>query len=267
MFDAGIGGLSVLRVLREKLPGEQFRYLADLENIPYGTKPPHAVSKICSDIVSQFLRMGAKLIVVACNTADAASSADLRTKFPAVPVIGVIEPGAAAACEASRNGHIAVIGTEGTIRSASYTRAIHALRPEARVSGIPCPLLSHVAEAVLTDADLVERIVAYYLKDVFSAGKKDVPDTLVLGCTHFPLLMEAFQKLLPDTTIVDPAYRTADTVKNHLETHGMLNAATNAGRPDVRYFSSADKEQLAKGISVFMRENPRECEIQSFRHK
>jgi glutamate racemase len=226
VFDSGVGGLTVLDALRKALPVENFIYLGDTARLPYGTKSPETVARYGLQVAARLRSEGIKLLVVACNTASALALPALRAAWPDLPVMGVIEPGAAAAVAASRSGRIAVMATEGTVRSKAYGDAIRKLRPDADVQGLACNLLVGVAEEGWSEGPEAEIIVARYL------GKlaPDSFDTLVLGCTHFPLLKQTIRKFLPPSIeIVDSAVTTAKVVASFLAANGLQNAGEASG--------------------------------------
>ncbi len=212
VFDSGIGGLTVLRALIETLPREDFIYLGDTARLPYGTKSNEVILRYSRENSEFLLAKGIKMLVVACNTSSAVALTEIARQT-VVPVIGVIEPGAAAAAKVSRNGKIGVIGTEATIASGAYTRAIQALRPGAEIYTRACPLLVPLVEEGWTDNEIAQRTVAFYLESLKQSGI----DTLLLGCTHYPLLRGAFERVLGSgVRIVDSAQATAAAVRRRL---------------------------------------------------
>jgi glutamate racemase len=212
VFDSGIGGLTVLRALMEVLPGEDFIYLGDTARLPYGTKSSEVILRYSRENSEFLLAKGIKMLVVACNTSSAVALAEI-SRLTVVPVIGVIEPGAMAAVKASRNGKIGVIGTEATIASGAYTRSIQALRPRAEIYTRACPLLVPLVEEGWTENEIAERTVAFYLESLKQSGI----DTLLLGCTHYPLLRGLFDRVLGAAVkIIDSAGATASTVSKRL---------------------------------------------------
>ncbi len=185
VFDSGVGGLTVVHALRLAAPAESIIYLGDTARVPYGTKSPRTVERYSLGCQRFLLERNVKLVMIACNTASATALPALAAASP-VPVIGAVGPGAEAALAASERGHIGVIGTLATIRSHAYEEAISARRPDARVTALPCPLLVPLAEEGWTN-DVIARMVAErYLAELFERDR-DI-DTLVLGCTHYPLL-------------------------------------------------------------------------------
>lgn len=212
VFDSGIGGLTVLRALVDAMPTEEFIYLGDTARLPYGTKSNEVIARYSRENSEFLLARGIKLLVVACNTSSAVALEQIAGATM-VPVIGVIEPGARAAVRASRSGRIGVIGTEATIASGAYTRILRQLRPGAEVYTRACPLLVPLAEEGWVDNEVAERTVAFYLESLKQSGI----DTLLLGCTHYPLLVRMFERVLgAGVRVVDSASATADAVRAKL---------------------------------------------------
>ncbi len=224
VFDSGVGGLTVLRALRAELPAESFIYLGDTARLPYGTKSGHTVARYALQAADELVERGIKCLVVACNTASAAALPALQQRYAEIPVIGVIEPGARAACAASRSGRIAVLATESTVRGGAYTQAIARLRPDARVTAIACAVFVALAEEGWTDGAVVEAAASRYLAPLRAAGAAG-PDALVLGCTHFPVLGQAIAAAVgPGLRIVDSAATTAAAVRQELATRDLLRS-------------------------------------------
>ncbi|MBI1211755.1 MAG: glutamate racemase [Alphaproteobacteria bacterium] len=220
IFDSGVGGLTVTAAIAKLLPHEHLVYLGDTARLPYGTKSAETVSRYAVQATHALMRFDVKLIVVACNTASAVALPVLTAALSPVPVIGVVEPGARAAIDATRNGRIAVIATEGTVRGGAYVRAIHALKADAKVEQKACPLFVALAEEGWTEGDVPESAARRYLSDMFA--QQNAPDTLVLGCTHFPLLAKAIAKAAGGgVTLVDSAETTAREVARLLDEHGL----------------------------------------------
>ena len=222
VFDSGVGGLTVVRAMRERLPGEDLLYLGDTARVPYGTRSAATVDRYAQQVAGHLVRRGVKALVVACNTATTYALEGLVSAGDrlGIPVIGVIAPGVNAALRATQ-GHIGVIGTEGTIRGGAYTRLIAQLAPEHRVSAIACPLFVALAEEGWTEGDIAQAVAARYL-----APLRNGPDTLILACTHYPLLAKAIAKALPGVTLVDSARSTADAVAQTLAQRALLSTAT-----------------------------------------
>ena len=198
------------------MPAADFIYLGDTARLPYGTKSAETVVRYSLQCAAALIRRRIRCLVVACNTASASALDALRAHHPALPVIGVIEPGAQAAVAASRSQHIAVIGTEGTVDGGAYQTAIHRLNPSARVTARACSLFVSMAEEGWTEGPIAEAVARRYLDPIFQSD--DAPDTLVLGCTHFPALTAAIRAVLPPrVNIVDSAATTAAAVVQQLD--------------------------------------------------
>jgi glutamate racemase len=218
VFDSGIGGLTVLKALVDLMPDEDFIYLGDTARLPYGTKSAEVIVRYSKENTEFLLAKWIKMLVVACNTSSAVALDEIA-RDTIVPVVGVIEPGAHAAVKASRNGRIGVIGTEATIASGAYTRAIQQLRPRAEIYTRACPLLVPLVEEGWTDNEIAGRTVAYYLESLKASGI----DTLLLGCTHYPLLHGLFERVLGNgVRIVDSATATAAAVRERLSALGLV---------------------------------------------
>jgi glutamate racemase len=218
VFDSGVGGLTVLRALADTLAGEEFIYLGDTARVPYGTKSNEVIIRYSRENTEFLLAKGIKLLIVACNTSSAVAL-DAIADATMVPVIGVIEPGARAAVQASRSGKIGVIGTEATIASGAYTRTIQRMRPEAEIYTRACPLLVPLVEEGWTEGEIAERTVAHYLESLKRSGI----DTLLLGCTHYPLLTDLFRRVLgPGVRVIDSATATAVSARERLRSSKML---------------------------------------------
>ena len=216
VFDSGVGGLTVLKALQARLPAERFLYLGDTARLPYGTKSSHTVQRYAVQAAGHLVRRGVKALVVACNTASAVALGALREAYQPLPVLGVLEPGAAAAASASRSGRIGVLATESTVRGGTYQQTILNLRSDARVFARACPLLVTLAEDGWVDGDVPEAIASSYL-GAFLHGHESI-DTLLLGCTHFPILRELLARVAgPDVALVDSAETTAQRVATVIE--------------------------------------------------
>jgi glutamate racemase len=229
VFDSGVGGLTVLRALVHALPDEDFVYLGDTARLPYGTKSPESIRRYALQAAGLLHTRGVKCLVVACNTASAVALDALAAEFDPIPVLGVVEPGAAAACAATRSGRIAVVATESTVRGGAYQAAIRRRRPDAVVEARACPLFVALAEEGWTEGPVVEAVIHRYLDGVFVDGSHPHPDTLVLGCTHFPVLAPSIRHVLGDgVAIVDSAATTAAALVGVLGQAGLRRAAGRA---------------------------------------
>lgn len=213
VFDSGVGGLTVVRQLESRLPNESVIYLGDTARVPYGTKSPETVIRYAEACARLLLERDIKLLVVACNTASAFAIDALRERLD-VPVLGVIDPGAQAAVRATQRGRIGVIGTAGTIQSERYRDAIHDQNPDMAVFSQACPLFVPLAEEGWITGAVPESVAMTYLAPLLA---EDI-DTLVLGCTHYPLLKETIAKVAGDAvTLVDSAEETALVVEHSLD--------------------------------------------------
>lgn len=228
VFDSGLGGLTVARAIQTQLPRESLLYVGDTARVPYGPKSPDTVRRYALQIGTWMVEQGVKAVVVACNTATAHALPALADVLP-VPVLGVIAPGATAAVQASRSRAIGVIGTSGTIASGAYTRAITALAPDAVVHGVACPLFVPLIEEGMTTHPATRLIAEDYLAPLQQAGV----DTLVLGCTHYPLMRRVIADVLgPGVTLIDSAEETARALRRVLDESGLrLRDENEAGQP------------------------------------
>lgn len=253
VFDSGMGGLTVLRAMRAALPEEDLVYLGDTARLPYGTKSPGTVRAYALQAVQLLMQHDVKMVVIACNTASSVALGPLSEALKPLPVIGVVEPGAEAGCAATQNGHIAVIATESTVRGGAYERAINAQAKDVTVTQLACPLFVALAEEGWTDGEVTEAAIARYLLPLFPEGG-EVPDTLVLGCTHFPVLAGAISKVLGDkVTLVDSAETTARAVAASLAENGLAHAPQK--KSAVRFMATDSPDRFARVGSVFFGED------------
>lgn len=246
IFDSGVGGLTVFRQVAEQLPCEPIVYLGDTARVPYGTKSPATVIRYARACAGVLLEHGIKLLVVACNTASACAIDALRDSLD-IPVLGVIEPGARAALDRTKSGRIGVIGTAGTIASRAYPDSIAALAPHAKVYCAACPLFVPLAEEGWTQGDVPRTIAEKYLHGLL---EKNI-DTLVLGCTHYPLLAKVIHQTAGNAvTLVDSAEETAKNVASALRALDKLAPPDNS--PDYRYLVSDSPESFSKTGKRFL---------------
>jgi glutamate racemase len=236
VFDSGIGGLTVVKALRDLLPDENIIYLGDTARVPYGPKSPETVQRYATELAGMLMQKNAKALVVACNTVSSVALPLLTEKFP-VPVIGVIEPGARAALQATRNRRIGVIGTHATIRSGAYEKALREVDNNVRVSSRACPLLVPLIEEGLLNDDVTDQIIMRYLEPMVA----DEIDTLVLGCTHYPLLTNAIARAVKrQIVLVDSAQNCARAVEETLDRQSLRVASPNSGELHVALTDAAD---------------------------
>jgi glutamate racemase len=232
IFDSGVGGLTVAKRIFELLPHEKVIYFGDTGRYPYGPRSPQIVRRFSAQNVEFLLRQKVKFIVVACNTASAVALPELKRSH-SVPMIGVIEPGASAAVQATRNHKVGVIGTVGTISSQAYPKAIHRRSGQTKVFSVACPLFVSLAEEGYLDKKATRLIAEEYLTPLALKGV----DTLVLGCTHYPLLKKVISQVMGNKVrLIDSAEETAKEVKSFLADHGLLRRSR--GRAFHRFFVS-----------------------------
>ena len=228
IFDSGVGGLTVLKAIRDALPNEHLIYLGDTARLPYGTKSPASIARYATQATAKLHASNIKLLVVACNTASAVALEELRAQMSPIPVVGVVEPGATAAVSRRPGGAHLVLATEATVRLGAYSKAIGARDPGARVREQACEMLVSLAEEGWTNGGIADAIVRRYLAeasdDTFS------PDCIILGCTHFPLLRDTIAAIAGDAVdVVDSAVTTAAVVKHALEATRCLRTDQTPG--------------------------------------
>lgn len=250
VFDSGIGGLTVLQALRRRLPDDDFLYLGDTARLPYGTKSSETVRRYALRCCELLVRRRVDALVVACNTASALALDGLAARWPDLPLMGVVEPGAEAAVRVSRGGDIGVIGTESTVRGEAYQQAIQRRAPAARVRGRACSVFVALAEEGWFDTPATESVARAYLDDWFD-GSGPVPDTLVLGCTHFPVLAPLLARLAgPGVVLVDSAGTTAEALAAELGAPRPGEGAAGSG--SVRLLATDGPERFAAVGSRFL---------------
>lgn len=254
VFDSGVGGLTVLKALQAALPCERFIYLGDTARLPYGTKSPRTVQRYAVQASGHLVNRGVKALVVACNTASAVALDAVRDAYAEIPVFGVLNPGAAAACAASTRGRIAVLATESTVRGGAYQHAVLELRQDARVYARACPLLVTLAEDGWVDGPVPEQIVASYL-DAFLHGADSI-DCLLLGCTHFPILKTVLERRAGKAVaLVDSAETTARRVAAEIVPAGDVVLEPHAARwllatDDRHRFARVGRHFLGESLAV-----------------
>lgn len=240
VFDSGIGGLTVVRELMRQLPNESIIYFGDTARLPYGPKSRDTVVRYSREITAFLKGEGVKAVVVACNTATAHALPALREEND-LPIVGVIEPGSRAAARATRSKKIGVIGTHGTISSRAYERAIAAVAPDADITALACPLFVPLVEEGWLDTEATRLIARQYLQPIADAHV----DTLVLGCTHYPLLKSVIGSVVGrEVRLIDSAEETAAETAAVLRDRGIAHAATNDAR--YRFIASDAPEQFLR---------------------
>lgn len=251
VFDSGMGGLTAVRELIRRLPGEDVVYFGDTARVPYGGKGTDTIIKYARQDVAFLRTFDLKAIVIACGTVST-TALDILAQENPLPVIGVVEPAAQAAVAATKTGRIGLVGTRATIASGAYERTLHQLMPEAEVTARACPLfVPFVENGRFQPGDpLVDILVAEYLAPFKEAGV----DTLVLGCTHYPLLWDAISQYLgPQVTLISSGAACVDTVARLLEERGLLSAKVQGGTH--RYFASDSAQDFGALASIFLGED------------
>lgn len=236
IFDSGVGGLTVARAVLEELPNEHLIYLGDTARVPYGPRDLQEVKGFVFEIVKFLQSQGVKIIVIACNTGTAAGLVDAQRHFN-IPIIGVIEPGARGAVQVTVNRRVGVIGTKGTIESNAYHKAIHALDAGIEVFGQACPLFVDFAERGETTGREITSVAQEYLKPL----KEVQVDTVILACTHYPLLTKVIAQVMGDgVKLINSATETAIEVRENLTRRGFLRGENTP--PTYRFIATGDEE-------------------------
>ena len=248
VFDSGVGGLTVVREIMRQIPNEKIIYFGDTARVPYGSKSKDTITRYSRQICRFLMTKEVKTIVVACNTATAYALDELEKEID-LPMIGVLKPGAKVAAETTKNGKVGVIATRATIGSESYTHYIKQINPEATVLGKACPLFVPLVEEGLLEDPVTDEIAMRYLSEL----KDEEIDTLILGCTHYPLIRKTIGRTMGDgVTLVNPAYETARELKEQLAMRNLLNEEKiDLGTNKYQFYVSdaADKfQQFANSI-------------------
>ena len=263
VFDSGVGGLTVAREIMRQLPNENIVYFGDTARVPYGSKSKDNIIRFSRQIINFLKTKEVKAIVIACNTASALAL-DVVSKEIDIPIIGVVEPGARAALEVTKSNKIGVIGTEATIRSAMYEKIIQGVEPRAEVLGKACPLFVPLVEEGFAKHKVTQEIIDYYLA---SFMKTDI-DTLILGCTHYPLLRSKIREYVGERiTLVNPAYETAMDLKMLLEENHIENMGDGQNHASYEFYVSdaADKfKQFANSILPYDIETTKQINIEEY---
>lgn len=261
VFDSGVGGLTVAREITRQLPSESIIYFGDTARVPYGSKSKDTIIRYSRQIVRFLQTKNVKAIVVACNTASAFALDTIEAELN-IPVIGVVKPGAKSAIDNTKNKRIGIIGTEGTINSKLYTEYIHGIDPEITVIGKACPLFCPLVEEGMLHDSVTYEIARRYLDEL----KEQNIDSLILGCTHYPLLRSTIREIMgEEVNLVNPAYETAISLGEMLKENG-IRADINA-RPNYEFYVSdaADKfKSFANSIMPFEIDETNRINIEEF---
>lgn len=245
VFDSGVGGLTVVREIMRQTPSERIVYFGDTARVPYGSKSKNTVLRYSRQIIRFLRTQNVKAIVVACNTASALALPEIRKELD-IPILGVVKPGAKVAAEVTKKKKVGIIGTEATVNSAIYTHTIQSVQPDIQVIGKACPLLVPLVEEGWLKDPVTEQVAARYLG---TFQQLDI-DTLILGCTHYPLLRSLVGKLMgPEVQLVNPAYETASALKQLLEEEHMSNPIPPQLQNDMYQFYVSDAADKFKSFA------------------
>ena len=240
VFDSGIGGLTVVREIMRNIPNERIIYFGDTARLPYGNKSKETIIRFSRQILHFLQTQDVKAVVIACNTASALALEELQKEVD-IPVIGVVKPGARVACRTTKNNRIGVIATKATISSGLYTEFIHQMKPEAKVIGKACPLFVPLVEEGWRKDPVTREVAGRYLEEL----KDKEIDTLILGCTHYPLLRSLIGELMGEkVTLVNPAYETALQLRELLKEQGIASDTVPQGENPYRFFVSDAAESF-----------------------
>lgn len=245
VFDSGVGGLTVVKEILEQLPQEDIIYFGDTAHLPYGPKSPETIKRLVRDNIRFLLKKKAKAVILACHTASAFALEEIRASSFPIPIIGVIGPGAEEALRVTKNKRIGVIGTYGTIESGAYAKELKRLEPEAFVLQKSCPLFVPLVEEGWIKKEAARLIIREYLEPLREGGI----DTLILGCTHYPLLKEEIGRVMGRTYLVDSAQATVAQFKKILEEKNLL---VREGAPKHSFFVSDAPERFARLGRIFL---------------
>ena len=251
IFDSGLGGLTVLKEIRKILPNEEIFYFGDTARVPYGEKTRDLIIRYSKEITNFLLTKNISALVVACNTATALAIEELKKNYD-IPIIGVIDAGVRSALSVTKTNEIGIVGTKATINSEKYKLEIHKRNKDIVVYQKACPLFVPIVEEGLLEGEIVENVIKHYLVDF-----DEKIDTLVLGCTHYPLLKDEIQKLYPHLKIVDPAMETALDLKKALEDNLLLENVKGS----VKYFVSDGVEHFRNIGNMFLNEEIEDIEL------
>lgn len=246
VFDSGVGGLSVLREINQLLPCEALLYVADSGHVPYGEKSPEYIRQRCALIAEHLLAQGAKALVLACNTATAAAAAELRARYPALPIIGM-EPAVKPAAAATRSGVVGVLATTGTLKSAKFAALLDRFALDVRVITQPCPGLVEQIEAGDLEGPVTRALLHGYVAPLLEQGC----DTLILGCTHYPFIAPLLRTLIPESVrLIDTGPAVARHVRDRLHEADLL--ATRSEAPPLRFWSSGETQRMENVLKLLV---------------
>lgn len=255
VIDSGVGGLTVAREIMRQLPSEQILYLGDTERCPYGPRPEEEVIKFTWEMTHFLLNKGIKMLVIACNTATALAFEEIKKLLP-IPVVGVVYPGARAAIKMTRNRHVGVIGTVGTINSKAYNQALHSLHPYIKITSLACPSLVPLVEAGELSGERAKEIVRHALMPF----KEMDMDTLILGCTHYPLLKPLIQEVMGDHIhLIDSGEETARETSTILYLKGLLSPRKLGPH---QFYSTGSEQVLKVIVKNWLGIEPNSCTVQ-----
>lgn len=245
VFDSGVGGLTVAREIMRQIPNERIVYFGDTARVPYGSKSKDIITKYSRQIIRFLLTENVKAIVIACNTASALAIDTMQKEFD-IPIIGVVKPGAKVAAATTVNGNIGLIGTEATIHSGMYTEFIKSIKPDANVIGKPCPLFVPLVEEGMLHDTITDQVAERYLNEL----KDKNIDTLIMGCTHYPLLRSTIGKVMGQgVNLVNPAYETAIELKRVLERNNLANVCDIDSPSSMYRFYVSDAAEKFKAFA------------------
>lgn len=250
VFDSGVGGLTVCKAIQNLLPDENIIYFGDTARFPYGTRSKETIIKYSREITDYLISRGVKMIVIACNTASAAAFETLKENY-SVPIIGVIEAGARAACRNLSQNILGVIGTKATVNSASYVRAVNALRPDVEVFQRHATLFVSLAEEGMIDSEITRLAVKEYIHELYDIGVRRI----ILGCTHFPLLIKSINDVYPEIDLIDTGMEIALEVREKLREKNLENKSDSDNKGKVELYSSDITDTLQKLKEMFFGTN------------
>lgn len=250
VFDSGMGGLTVLKSLKQDLPNESFIYFGDTARLPYGTKSKETIIKYSEQAINKLLEINVKMIVIACNSATVSSLDYLQNKYKDIAIIGVVKPGAKASAAVTQTNHIGIIATERTISSGCYEASLKELNPDFRVSTKPCNILATLAEEGHVDDSIARCVIQEYLSNIVN-NNQDL-DTLLLGCTHFPVFKKVIEEILPaHIKVIDSAECTAKSAYELLNNSNLLNNSIQ-NNSYVKYYVTDSPERFARVGELFL---------------